>query len=442
MIFRISAVRTRARRVQSGALSALIGAAALALYSTDGHTATKLKILHSFCKKSGCTDGTYLTSPVVRDAAGNIYGVTGDGGGRFGVGTAFEIASDGSFHTLHQFGSQQNNADGALPFGNLIIDTAGNLYGVTGAGGNNDYGTIFKLSPNADRTKWKLSTLYSFCPADCSDGAYPSGALTYQGAASGQAYDGFSPLYGTTSHGGTNKAGVVFRLSFGGAKAPKALLTPIYAFCSQANCSDGGSPNSLTIDAGGTLYGTAVAGGPNFQGVAFQLSSKFQQTVLYAFCQQQSCADGSFPRAMTLASDGTLYGTTLDGGVHGAGTVFKLVPKGANSRYSVVHSFCSLDGCADGGGPAAWPLAIASDGTLYGTTLGGGAATGDGTIFKVQGENETVLYSFCQLASCKDGTQINSSVVLDEQGNLYGTAEYNHEDGDNFSGGSVWELIP
>ena len=109
----------------------------------------------------------------------------------------------------------------------MIIDTAGNLYGTT-----REYGGVFKLMPNADRTAWKLRVLYKFCSQqNCTDGNISDAGLAYAGEISGALYDAVSPLYGTTFEGGAHNQGVVFQL-----QPAKKLWkeTVIYNFCSQA----------------------------------------------------------------------------------------------------------------------------------------------------------------------------------------------------------------
>jgi uncharacterized repeat protein (TIGR03803 family) len=152
--------------------------------------------------------------------------------------------------------------------------------------------------------------------------------------------------------------------------------------------------------------------------VVFKLAPGGTETVLYSF---KGGSDGAFPAAGLLAdSSGNLYGTASQAGGSGNGVVFKLAPGGGTE--TVLYSFCSLPSCSDGSTPFAGLIADTS-GNLYGTTTSGGAS-GNGVVFKLApgGGTETVLYSFCSLPSCSDGAiPFNGSLIADSSGNLYGT---------------------
>jgi uncharacterized repeat protein (TIGR03803 family) len=186
--------------------------------------------------------------------------------------------------------------------------------------------------------------------------------------------DAAANLYGTTYHGGTSGGGVVFKL------APDGTETVLYSFCSQFNCADGDHPSAgLIMDGAGNLYGTTYYGGTSGGGVVFKLAPDGTETVLYSFCSQSNCADGSDPEAgLIMDGAGNLYGTTSDGGGTFGGVVFKLAPDGTET---VLYSFCSQSGCADGSYPEAG-LIMDGAGNLYGTTLGGGTS-GTGVVFMV-----------------------------------------------------------
>jgi uncharacterized repeat protein (TIGR03803 family) len=143
-------------------------------------------------------DGTYPEAGVIQGADGNFYGTTeqgGEGGCEGGCGTVFKITAEGALMTLHSFSSQ---TDGYIVNGGLIQATDGNFYGTTGAGGTNQAGTIFKITPEGT-----VTTLHTF---DSTDGAGPQGALT-------QATNGI--FYGMTTSGGTNGVGTIFSLDVG-----------------------------------------------------------------------------------------------------------------------------------------------------------------------------------------------------------------------------------
>jgi uncharacterized repeat protein (TIGR03803 family) len=140
--------------------------------------------------------------------------------------------------------------------------------------------------------------------------------------------DGAGNLYGTTSAGGGTFGGVVFKL------APDGTETVLYSFCSQSGCADGSDPEAgLIMDGAGNLYGTTYSGGSaGFagRGVVFRLAPDGTETVLYSFCSQSNCADGSYPEAgLIMDGAGNLYGTTVSGGSTsgaGPGVVFMVTP--------------------------------------------------------------------------------------------------------------------
>ena len=162
---------------------------------------------------------------------------------------------------------------------------------------------------------------------------------------------------------------------------------------------------------------------------------------LYKFTKGQ---DGWFPDAGVIFDQaGNLYGTTYYGGDHGAGTVFKLTPNSdGNWTESVLYSFCSVKKCDDGSGPAS-DLIFDVVGNLYGTTYKGDPANA-GTVFKLTPNpdgswTESVLYSFCSVKKCAGrGGPTYAPLIFDAAGNLYGTTA---NDG-AYGTGSVFELTP
>ncbi len=235
--------------------------------------------------------------------------------------------------------------------------------------------------------------------------------------------DAAGNLYSTTSVGGANGDGTVFKVDTTGQE------TVLYSFCSVQNCTDGAEPLAgLIQDAQGNLYGTTYWGGlynpyvPSGYGTVFKLDPTGQETVLYNFCPAQGpCPDGANPWAALIQdSAGNLYGTTQAGGTSELGTVFKL---GTTGQETVLHSFGSVS-VKDGYEPVAGLIQDA-EGNLYGTTRGGGAhvhAPIGGTVFKVDNTGkETVLYSFCSAPNCTDGENVLAGLIQDSAGNLYGT---------------------
>jgi uncharacterized repeat protein (TIGR03803 family) len=216
---------------------------------------------------------------------------------------------------------------------------------------------------------------------------------------------------------------------------------------------DGDSPDAgLIFDQAGNLYGTTQSGGADGAGTVFQLTPNqnggWTESVLYSFCSLANCADGGYPTAgLIFDRAGNLYGTTTDGGAHGAqtdnGTVFQLTPN-QNGGWTehVLYSFCSRTNCADGKDPTAG-LTFDQAGNLYGTTYGGGAHTDNGTVFQLTpnqngGWTEHVLHSFCSRTNCADGWYPSAGLIFDQAGNLYGTTLA----GGAQTYGTVFQLTP
>ena len=269
-------------------------------------------ILHSF---TGPLDGFSPTGSLALDAAGNLYGATAQGGA-FGEGIVYRMDTVGNETVVYSFG--QNLGDAASPAGGVILDAAGNLYGMTSSGGSSYSGAVYKVTPSGQE-----SVLYSFDAM--TSGSYPVGSL---------ALDPAGNLYGATTFGGLINApyfdgyGVVFKLD------PNGDETVLYAFTGGA---DGNEPQSgVTLDAAGNLYGTTSLGGNVNScvlgfgefgcGVVYKITPAGAESVLYALT---GGADGANPYAnITFDSQGNLYGTTLQGGTSEGGVIFKLEPNG------------------------------------------------------------------------------------------------------------------
>jgi uncharacterized repeat protein (TIGR03803 family) len=307
-----------------------------------------------------------------------------------------------------------NGTDGTFPVAGLVQGTNGAFYGTTSQGGAHSHGTVFSMTPTGT-----LTTLYSFCSQGsfptCTDGDEPYAGLLL--ATNGA-------FYGTTYGGGAGNCGSVLSPTGCGTIfkiTPTGALTTLYTFCAESGCKDGAQPQAGLIQAAnGDLYGTTVYGGANGNyGTVFKITPAGALTTIYSFCSQSACADGELPEAgLIQASSGSLYGTTLGGGVHGSyGTVFSISTSGA---LSTLYSFCSLSNCTDGEGPKS-ALVQGSNGDLYGTTFGGGAALG-GTFFSITTAGAlTTLYSFCSLNNCADGDQPEAPLVQAVNGDFYGT---------------------
>jgi uncharacterized repeat protein (TIGR03803 family) len=273
-------------------------------------------ILYSF---AGGTDGSEPNGGVIIDAKGNLYGTATYGGCQnfgLGCGIVFELSPEsGSTWNetiLHTFAP--NGPDGYNPFGELIFDSKGNLYGATNAGGTDGQGTVYQVSPQAGGG-WTESVLYSFLVGQ-SDGADPL---------SGPIMDARGNLYGATYHGGNDGAGVVYKLS------PKSDSTwsesVLHSFNAEAGSGDALDPqSSLTFDAHGDLYGTTPDGGANGWGAVFELQpsagGNWTEKVAFSF----NLTSGAQPYGTLLFSKGTFYGTTAGGGPGQGGTAFKFIP--------------------------------------------------------------------------------------------------------------------
>jgi uncharacterized repeat protein (TIGR03803 family) len=344
------------------------------------------------------------------------------------------MASAQTFTTLVNF----DQSNGAYPSAGLLQGLDGNLYGTTYKGGSTDaHGTVFKVTPEG-----VLTTLLSFCAPDgCKyTGEEPTAALI-------QAADGI--FYGT-AQGGANDSGVVFSMTSTGSE------TVLYNFCAQPNCTDGSSPNGLVQASGGDLYGTTFQGGlgntlcfPGLPGddgcgTVFKITPAGVLTTVYSFCSQADCTDGDEPAgSLVQGTDGNFYGTTSYGGNQaagddGRGTAFRLTPSGI---LTTLYTFCSQPNCSDGDLPDAG-LVQGTDGNFYGTT--GGFAGGAGTIFRITSRGAfTTLYSFCAQSGCPDGAYPEASLVQASDGNFYGTTTYGGKAACGTGGcGTIFRITP
>jgi uncharacterized repeat protein (TIGR03803 family) len=264
------------------------------------------------------------------------------------------------------------------------------------------------------------SAVYGFCSqTNCTDGKEPHGTLVFGS-------DG--NMYGTTTQGGAGGKGTVFRVT------PAGALKTLHSFCSQSGCADGSSPfGGVVLASDGNFYGTTQQGGAHGEGIVFRITPAGTLTKLYSFCAQSGCTDGGYPKAALVeGTDGFLYGTTVYGGAHGGGTIFKIT---LNGVLTTLYSFCAQSGCLDGGGPTA-NLVQATDGEFYGTTPAGGAHAG-GTIFKITRDGSlTTLYSFCSQSGCLDGEKPYGGLIQAANGSFYGTT-FN---GGTYGVGTVFRL--
>jgi len=301
----------------------------------------------------------------------------------------------------------------------VVFGPDGALYGTTSDYEyNGGYGTVYSLRPPATacpsiRCPWIETVLYRFTGGD--DGGFPGyGDL---------AFDAAGNIYGTTMYGGTScDCGVVFELSRSGASWTESVL---YSFT-----GDGGTiPYAgVVLDSAGNLYGTTAFGGADNGGVVFQLNrpgSSWTETVLHSF---DFGSDGANPiGGLIMDQQGSLYGTTPAYGSEGSGTVYELQPAGHGWSFSVL---ATLSGYV---GPEDAPTMDAA-GNLYATSYGDGIGSA-GNVFELTPSGGSWTYSDLYDFNGQDGAFPIGSVVLDAQGDVYGTTSA-------YGGGEVWELRP
>jgi len=265
----------------------------------------KEAILHTFVMR-GPSSGLLI------DSQGNFFGET-PGGGTADQGSVFELSKTSSgwqYSTIYSF---LGSNDGDQPFGGLILDSAGNLYGTTAAGGGpENIGCVFELQRTS--SGWTENVLYGF--KDTADGANPVAAVVF---------DGVGNLYGTTSSGGDTACGggfgcgIVFELS--PSNNGTWTKTTLHSFTDNP---DGHAPMAgLVFDSAGNLYGTTINGGTSGDGAIFKLtfqSGAWVESVLYSFTNGN---DGGFPDTPVIVnSTGIVFGTASFGGQFANGVVF------------------------------------------------------------------------------------------------------------------------
>lgn len=411
-------MRTADRLVIAAPVIALLAACASAQTVT-------CKTLYSF-QSDQHYDGAQPYAGLLAGANATLYGTTVFGG-LHGAGTVFELKPPGAAggawteRVLYNFAG---GIDGANPYGGLVFDAAGALYGTTAAGGTANAGTIFKLRPPAhpNQGNWSEAILHYFGASG--DGIDPQAGLVL--GPNGE-------MYGTTYYGGTEQpysnciggaCGTVFELVPPGATGKTWKETVLYTFPPEGGIS-GNPAAGVVIGPGGALFGTSLHTG-GF-GTVFELSppgtagGDWTETTLHTFGTTHDSSelpygslvfssDGALygtastgvvfrlePPAWTYSSyvlasgtepyaglvvraNGALFGTTVFGGASGMGTVFELIPPttpGAAWKETVLHNFTGQNG--DGAEPYAG-LTLGANGVLYGTTAGGGTRRW-GTVF-------------------------------------------------------------
>jgi uncharacterized repeat protein (TIGR03803 family) len=352
----------------------------------------------------GSNDASVPNGGLIRDAAGNLYGITAYGGTGncvllgvpAGCGAVYELSppkQKGGAWTETILYSFPTAKQGYLPNGDLVFDSAGNLYGATVFGGGKGTtcdkfyqycGAVFKLSPPKTKGgKWTEKVLHAFRSG--TDGASPNGGLVL---------DGKGNVYGTTLGGGneggecgSSGCGTVFKLVSPGTKGTHWTEDVLDRF--NPGISGAAQPAAGVIfDRSGRLYGTTIGGGNSGSGTVFQIAprsdGKWVERVLYRF---RDGDDGSKPRSvLVFDSKGTIYGTATSGGSNFAGTLLQLA-KDSSGRwaFAAVYSFHGVNN-GDGAFPSG-DIVLNAGNIFIGTTAVGGTGSscqgGCGTVFEV-----------------------------------------------------------
>jgi uncharacterized repeat protein (TIGR03803 family) len=397
-----------------------------------GSVQNAVVVLHHF---DLANDGAFPYGQLVVDKRGNIYGTTSELGA-YDSGTLFEIDPQGHFMCLHAFGplhagpsSRNYNTEGACPHMGLSLDAqGGSLYGATPEGGREGAGTIFCFSLK-DRA---YSCLYSFQPFAACEGhnalLHPQAVVSY----------GAGRLIGCTQLGGEQGGGMIFSLDRSGRFR---LLHSFPLPLEGAESAEGAYPDFLWRAPDGSLYGTTLMGGRYGGGIVFKLDVRSGSLkVLHAFHRVdalQRNQGGAYPYGL-LCIGSELYGTTYAGGVYGGGVLYML--ELAAGRLHVLHNFGGkIADTRDGAYPNG-TLVMDSQGDLYGTTVYGGA-NDIGTVFMWQRKAHRVrlVHSFGSRqpdGTNSDGAFPRAGLVRDAKGNLYGTTS----EGGAYNLGLVFEI--
>ncbi len=367
-------------------LALLTAGAWLAAASASAQTTPVLTTLRSFNGVNGQVPEYALTL----GTDGNFYGTTFEGGAN-NYGTFFRVAPDGTLTLLHSF---DYSTDGGAPYCTLLQGSDGNFYGTALYGGPNyGNGTVFQATPDGT-----VTVLHAFSANDTIAGYSPESGLV-------QGSDGF--LYGTTSAGGTNNDGTLFRVS------PDGTFTSLHVFNFHQTGAGPSSPKSpLVLGSDGNFYGVA-GGGDNADGAIYQVTPAGAVTTIHSF----SKADGASPVGpLVEGSPGVFYGLTSSGGGtsgNGSGTVFKVTSAG---QLTTLHVFSTTDGSSPEAG-----LARSADGNFYGTTRYGGTHY-EGTIFQCTPAGVvTTIYNFAD-GTTTSGYSPVAQVTPAADGSFYGVA--------------------
>lgn len=348
---------------------------------------------------------------LVEGPDGTLYGVT-EGGGTGGHGTAFTLSTAGIFTTLFEFTGTLGPQPGHDPRRGLVRGSDGRFYGLTLSGGANDTGVVYRISPSG-----QYSQVASFDQGNLGRSPETGLAQTPEG-----------DFLGTTTGGGPNESGTIFRLTPGG------VYTKVIDFVRNTGPTRGSAADTRpTLGSDGNYYGCTSGGGAYDYGTLYRLSPSGAFTVLYDFNVGDPIVRGLGPiGAIVEGGDGYFYGTTPSGGTDDCGTIFRFNAAGV---VTTVIDFTGAGGSYKGAGPSSG-LFKASDGNLYGTTSGGGA-TENGTLFQLTPSGQfTTLVEFTFNGTTNKGNSPVGSLIEDASGNLLGTTLY----GGTGSSGTIYRV--
>ena len=356
-----------------------------------------LHVLHTFATNG--VDGLSPFGSLVQGSDDVLYGVTISGGTN-DMGTVFKVRTDGTgYSVLRRFTG--SGGDGRSPEAGLVEGLDGALYGVTSYGGSNDVGTVFRIDKNGSN----YAVLRSFSSTG-GDGQIPRAALMQHSVS--------HVLYGTTYSGGASNAGTLFKIRTNGTD-----YAVLKSFGSGAG--DGAAPWDTLVEGDDTeLYGTSYMGGEHGYGTIFHISAGGgDYSVLWSF----DIAEGHYPQSCLTSSGfgGTLYvyGTTDAGGSNDHGTVFRYQEYGWGGRG--LDTLWRFDPIGGDGGNSQAGLVEGSQGTLYGTTRDGGSL-GYGTLFQIG--KDGAGYALLQNFTITNGARPQSVLIEASDGALYGTTEF------------------
>lgn len=385
---------------------------------------------------------TSFPNGLTKAADGNLYGTT-PGGGTHDRGTIFKVTPAGVLSGVAEFGPQHGQGPGSA----LAQARDGSFYGTTYGGGDFGSGTVFKLSPSGE-----LTTVTSFEPSTVGP-SYPAGGLIQVAAGA---------FVGTSTTGGDNGIGTMFRVTTRGALSVKASFHGVPDHSPDSKLIQGEDGTFYGTTATGLyenraifkmspkgkisrlleledlegrailgwvdskkkeVYGVLTNGGDLGVGSAFKVDWKGRMTTLHSFDET-----GAFPNSLIKGSDGNWYGTTREGGSQLAGSLFRLTEAGV---YTTLSEFDPQVARFPNPG-----LIEASDGSFYGTTEYGG--TGDyGIVFKISPSGEfTTLVEFGEDGT--EGGQPNSGLIEGSDSNFYGILPR----GGPFDAGSIYKVTP